>query len=309
MRTVPELTAFMGIAPQQLVKTLIYVADDRTVAALVRGDHELNEAKFRRLLGAQVVEMADPATVARSTGAPMGFAGPVGLQLVLVADTAVKGMANFVTGGNRRDTHLRNVNPGRDFEVQQFGDLRVITPEDPCPRCGGRIHFGRGIEVGHVFKLGTKYSEALRAIYLDRNGKEIPILMGCYGIGIGRTLAAAIEQNHDARGVVFPAPLAPFEVIVLPLQMHEPGVVETAERLYAELRERNLEVLLDDRDERAGVKFNDADLLGIPVRVTVGLRGVREGRVEVKLRTEESATAVATAQASALIRETCERAL
>lgn len=284
MRTVDEVTAFLGVTPDRLIKTLIYLADGKVVAALVRGDHDLNEAKFRNLLGAQAVELAGAVCIEETTGAPVGFAGPLGLKARIVADTAVMGMVNAVTGGNRKDLHLRNVNPGRDFNVNAVGDLRFINAGDACPRCGGEIRFGRGIEVGHVFKLGTKYSSALKAVFLDENGKESLIIMGCYGIGIGRTVAAAVEQNHDADGIVFPIPISPFEVVVLPLQMHEAAVVEAAERIYRELLDAKADVLLDDRDERAGVKFNDADLLGTPVRVTVGSKGVRKREVEIRMR-------------------------
>jgi len=303
IRTVEEVTSFLSISPGQLIKTLIFKSDGDVVAALVRGDHELNEIKLRNLLGAEQVEMAEPELVAEVSGAPLGFAGPMGLKVRVVADHAIKGMKNAVTGGNRRDLHLRNVNMERDFQVDLFGDLRVITPEDPCPRCGAEIQFGRGIEVGHVFKLGTKYSNAMRALFLDEDGIEKPIVMGCYGIGVGRTLAAAIEQNHDENGIIFPIPLAPFEVVILPLQMHEPEVVTASEKIYRELSKSGLDVLLDDRDLRAGVKFNDADLLGTPVRVTVGMRNLKKGHVEMKRRSEKESSQVPLQDAPALIEE------
>ncbi|MBW1817668.1 MAG: proline--tRNA ligase [Deltaproteobacteria bacterium] len=282
--TIEEVTAFLSVPAERLIKTLIYVVDEETVAVLVRGDHELNETKLRNLLGAQSAELADAALIEETTGSPVGFAGPPGIKTRIVADTAVKSMSNAVTGGNREDLHLKNVNMKRDFNVDLFGDLRVIRPGDACPRCGGDIHFGKGIEVGHIFKLGTKYSSALNAVFLDENGAEKTIVMGCYGIGIGRTVAAALEQNHDENGMILPIPIAPFEVTILPLQMHDATVVETAEKIYSDLSDQGVDVLLDDRDERAGVKFNDADLLGIPVRVTVGSRGVKNGEVEIKLR-------------------------
>ena len=245
--------------------------------------------------------MADPGLVAEVTGAPMGFAGPIGLQVRLVGDHAIKGMNNFVAGGNREDLHLRNVNMERDFRVDLFGDLRMITPEDSCPRCGAGIQFGRGIEVGHIFKLGTKYSKAMGAVFLDEHGIEKPIIMGCYGIGVDRTVAAAIEQNHDQDGIIFPIPIAPFEVVILPLQMQEPGVVESAEKIYRELSRYGLEVLLDDRDLRAGIKFNDADLLGTPVRITIGFRNLKNGQVEMKLRSEKESSYIPLHDAPALI--------
>jgi prolyl-tRNA synthetase len=303
IKTVEDVTSFLSITPDELIKTLIFVVDEDVVAVMVRGDHEINEAKLKNLLGAQDVELADTDLVSETTGAPMGFAGPVGLKIKLVADNAVKEMKNFVTGGNRTDLHLKNVNLGRDFSVDHFGDLRVITPQDSCPKCSGKIQFGRGIEVGHIFKLGTKYSKSLKALFLDEQGKERPIIMGCYGIGVGRTVAAAIEQNHDKNGIIFPIPISPFEVTILPLQIHETSVAETAEKIYADLLDHDIDVLLDDRDERAGVKFNDADLLGIPVRVTVGLRGVRNDQVEVKLRAEPESIVVPINEASAIIRQ------
>ncbi len=285
-RTIDEVTGFLKISPEQLVKTLIYVVDEAPVAVLLRGDHELNEAKLKNALGAQSVEMASERLVEEATGAPLGFAGPVGLKVKIVADNALKSMQNFVVGGNEKDLHLKNVNLERDFKVALIGDLRAIAPGDTCPRCGGEIAFGRGIEVGHVFKLGTKYSEAMKAVFLNEQGKETPMIMGCYGIGVGRTVAAAIEQNHDKDGIVFPVPVAPFEVTILPLQMHNEDVVAAASKIYEDLLEKGIDVLLDDRDERAGVKFKDADLLGIPVRITLGSRGLKNGEVEVKLRSE-----------------------
>ena len=303
IKTVENVTSFLSITPDELIKTLIFVVDEDVVALMVRGDHEINEAKLKNFLGAQNVELADTDLVSETTGAPMGFAGPVGLKIKLVADNAVKEMKNFVTGGNRTDLHLKNVNLGRDFSVDHFGDLRVITPQDSCPKCSGKIQFGRGIEVGHIFKLGTKYSKSLKALFLDEQGKERPIIMGCYGIGVGRTVAAAIEQNHDKNGIIFPIPISPFEVTILPLQIHETSVAETAEKIYADLLDHNIDVLLDDRDERAGVKFNDADLIGIPVRVTVGLRGLRNDQVEVKLRAEPESIVVPINEASSIIRQ------
>ena len=306
MKSVEEVTDFLSITPQALVKTLILRSGDRVLAALVRGDHELNEIKLKNLLGLDQIELADPKIVEEVTGAPMGFAGPVGLQIEVLADHAIRDMKDFVTGGNKSDLHLRNVNVERDFQVAQFADLRVIAPGDACPKCGGEAHFGRGIEVGHVFKLGTKYSKAMGAVFLDENGKEIPIIMGCYGIGVGRTLAAAIEQNHDQDGIIFPIPMAPFEVVILPLQMHESEVAETAEKLHEELLGFGLDVLLDDRDLRAGIKFKDADLLGTPLRITIGMRSLKEQKVELKLRTESESTLIPLRETSRIIREKIE---
>jgi len=303
MKTVEEVTGFLSISPEHLVKTLIWMVDEQPVAILIRGDHELNEAKLRSLMGAQSVELAPERVVEEITGAPMGFAGPAGLNVRIVADHAVKGMADFVTGGNQQDRHLLHVNLTRDVKVDLFGDLRVIMSGDGCPRCGGAIQFGRGIEVGHIFKLGTKYSQALNAVFLNREGKELPIIMGCYGIGVGRTVAAAIEQNHDENGILFPIPIAPFEVTILPLQMHQAQVVETAEKIYSDLMSDAIDTLLDDRDERAGIKFNDADLLGIPVRVTIGAKGVQKGQVEIKLRSDAESAFVPLDAAASFVKE------
>jgi prolyl-tRNA synthetase len=284
IKTIDEVTEFLSTRPEKLVKTLIYQTEHGPIAALVRGDHELNEAKLKNVLNVQELGMADPETVSEVTGAPMGFAGAIDLKVEKVADFALKEMKNMVMGANKKDKHILNVNEGRDFQVEKYADIRMITSSDPCPRCGGALRFGKGIEVGHVFKLGTKYSEALKANFLDRNGQENPIIMGCYGIGIGRTVAAAIEQNHDERGIIFPVSISPFEVTILPLEMHEAHVRKVAEDLYRCLSDLDLAVFLDDRDERPGFKLKDADLLGIPVRVTVSLRTLKEDAIEVKLR-------------------------
>ncbi len=303
VKTVTEVCSFLGIENKVLIKTLIYLADGKPVAILLRGDHELNEAKLKRHLGVQELNLADEDVIEEITGAPTGFAGPVGLKLDILADHAVKGMVNGVTGANKKDYHFMNVNLKKDFNVNAFSDLRVITSHDRCPRCGGKINFGRGIEVGHIFKLGTKYSHALNACYLDEAGKEKDIIMGCYGIGAGRTVAASIEQNHDKDGIIFPIPIAPFEVIILILQNHDKDVVAAAEKIYSDLLTNNIDVLLDDRKERAGSKFKDADLLGIPIRVTIGTKGVKNGEVEIKLRNEADRMTYPIDDASEIIRE------
>ncbi|KIH75566.1 prolyl-tRNA synthetase [Geoalkalibacter ferrihydriticus] len=284
-KSVEDVAAFLKTTPQRLVKTLIVQTDKgETLAVLLRGDRELNDIKLCRLLDCAWIEMAGEDVVLKATGAPNGFAGPVGLKLRIFADREVQAMADFITGANDKDAHYTGVNLGRDCEVETFADLRKAVAGDPCPRCAGKLEVWRGIEVGHVFKLGTKYSESLGAVVLDDQGRERLLVMGCYGIGIGRTLASAIEQNHDADGIIWPLPIAPFEVLVVMLNPNDAEVKAAAEKLYGELRERGVEVLLDDRDERPGAKFKDADLLGIPVRLTVGARGLKEGQVEVKLR-------------------------
>ena len=301
VRTIEELTAFLSLQPNQIVKTLIFSADGNTVAALIRGDHEVNEVKLKNLLGADQLELADPHLVAEVTGAPMGFAGPVGLKTKMIADHAVRNMVDFVTGANKEDFHLRNVNLERDFSVNQFADLRMIMHGDRCPRCDGELNFGRGIEVGHVFKLGTKYSKAMRAVFLDEQGEEKLFFMGCYGIGIARTVAAAIEQKHDEDGIIFPISIAPFEVALLPLQMHERDVVDAAQKIYDACVAGGVDVLMDDRDVRPGVKFKDADLLGTPLQVTVGERTLKQGMVEIKARSERESTKVLLSEAPSLI--------
>ncbi|NPA49375.1 MAG: proline--tRNA ligase [Thermodesulfobacteria bacterium] len=284
VRKVEEVAAFLGVPTWKLVKTLLYLVDGKPYAVLVRGDHELNEVKLRRALGAEKVEMADPETVERLTGAPVGFAGPVGLSgLTIIADKAVAGLKNFVTGANEEDAHYVNVNHPRDFKIEAFFDLRNVTEGDLCPRCGKPLELTRGIEVGHVFKLGTKYSEAMGATFLDREGKERPFVMGCYGIGVSRTVAAAIEQNHDENGIIWPLALAPFHAALLTLGA-DSDLLQASERLYQALWESGVEVLWDERDERPGVKFKDADLIGLPYRVVLGKKFKSEGKVEIKPR-------------------------
>ncbi|AJE03443.1 proline--tRNA ligase [Geobacter pickeringii] len=284
-RSVEEVTAFLGIPASSLIKTLLVVADGEPLAVLVRGDHELNEIKLAKIIGTETLEMASEEIVEKVTGAPVGFAGPVGLKVRIVADLATQGMKNFVTGANGRDLHYKNVNFDRDFTPSLFADVRNVVHGDPCPRCSaGHLELWRGIEVGHVFKLGTNYSEKLHATYLDADGKEQSIFMGCYGIGIGRTVAACIEQNHDADGIVFPIPIAPFHCIVSAVNSKDASVMAAAEGLYQTLTAAGVEVLFDDRDERPGSKFKDADLIGIPLRLVVGSKNLANGKVELKIR-------------------------
>jgi prolyl-tRNA synthetase len=283
-RTVEDVTAFLKITPIQLVKTLLYTAGKDTVAVLVRGDHEANEIKIKRLLGVPELELASAATVERVTGAPVGFSGPVGLKGVLiVADHAVKALRNIVVGGNQANTHYLNANWDRDFLVEQFADLRNARAGDPSPRKDGTLIATKGIEVGHVFMLGTKYSKAMNASYLDPYGQETPAVMGCYGIGVGRTAASAIEQNHDDKGIIWPFPIAPFHIHLLTLSQSA-STTQAAAHLYQELITAGFEVLWDDRDERAGVKFNDADLLGAPFQIVIGDKSLADGLIELKSR-------------------------
>jgi prolyl-tRNA synthetase len=291
-RTVEEVTRFLKIAPQQLVKTLLYIAENDPVAVLVRGDHDVNEIKVKRLLAVTDLELAAPDKVQELTGATVGYAGPVGLKGVsILADQAIKHLRNFVIGANKTDTHFVDANVGRDFTVDQFGDLRNAQAGDVSPRGDGTLRTAKGIEVGHVFMLGTKYSEAMSAKFLDAQGQEQLAVMGCYGIGVSRTAAAAIEQNHDAKGIIWPIPIAPFLIHLLPVSQSQP-VMQLAQQLYDSLTEASVDVLWDDRDERAGVKFNDADLIGAPFHLVLGDKGLTQGVVEIKNRKTGQTTRV-----------------
>jgi len=284
VRTIEEVSSFLNVSPKQIVKTLIFNADGKPCAILIRGDQEVNEIKVKNYLGAAEVELADDEMIMKATGAPRGFAGVVGIKSKVIADYSIMNLVNMVTGANKEDHHLKNVNIGRDFQVESFADLRVSEPGDACPRCTGVIKFVRGIEVGHIFKLGTKYSKAMKAVYLDRDGKEKTMIMGCYGIGIGRTVAACIEQNFDDNGIIWPMALAPYAIIITPVNINEKDVMKASEDIYSELVACGVEVILDDRDERAGVKFKDADLIGIPLRIVVGPKNLAQGDVELKIR-------------------------
>jgi len=285
LKTVEQVASFLKVEPKSLIKTLIIETDNEPVAALVRGDHELSLVKLKKAIGAEIVEFATPKRIEEITDGPLGFSGPVGIKLKIIADRSIKHIKNAVTGANKGDYHLINVNLERDFQVNQFADIRVASDGDPCPRCLEEVlRSSRGIEVGHVFKLGTKYSESMNATFVDTNGKERFFIMGCYGIGIGRTVAAAIEQNFDENGIVLPLSLAPYEVVVLPLNMKDTQIKSVAEDIYRKLSDHGVEVLIDDREESAGIKFKDADLMGIPLHVTVGPKTLKEGAVEIKLR-------------------------
>lgn len=306
--TVAEVAEFLGVDPRQIVKTLLYESDLGPVAALVRGDREINEIKLKNVLGAEWLELAGEETVRRLSGAPPGFAGPLGLpeEVRIVADRSLEGLQGFVCGANKADAHLVGVRLGRDLDLAEVHDLLLVRGGDPSPRGEGALELFRGIEVGHIFKLGAKYSRSMGATYADETGAEHPMVMGCYGLGIGRTVAAAIEQNHDEGGIVWPRPLAPFEVLLMALNPNDAAVREAADRIYGELRERGADVLYDDRDERPGVKFNDADLLGVPVRIVVGGRSLAEGKVEVSHRRDREKLPVAPGEAVAKALELLE---
>lgn len=305
-RKVAAVTAFLGIAPSLLVKTMVYLADGEPLAVLVRGDHEVQEVKLKNLLGAVDVVLADDQQIFDATGVPSGYLGPVGLKIPVVADREIAVMRNMVIGGGEKNYHLRNANLERDFRVDKIGDLRQVTLSDRCPTCGGELEFTKGIEVGHIFKLGTSYSQAMKATYLDSDGQEKFFVMGCYGIGVSRIVAAAIEQNHDQDGIIFPLPLAPFKVAVLNLSPNEEKISGAAEAIYQGLLAAGIEVLLDDRDERPGSKFKDADLVGIPYRVTVGKGFAADGTVEIRRRGGETVVVPLT-EAVGRIRTDIER--
>ena len=293
-RTIEEVSGFLRLPPDRFVKTLLYkTPHGETVAVLVRGDHEASETKIQSALGGDMVELADAQTIERVTGAPVGFAGPAGLAVRTIADASLRGARGMVSGANRADEHVTNLDLERDAGHVTYADVRQGVAGDRCPRCErGTFGAHRGIEVGQVFYLGTKYSEAMKAHFLGADGQERPIEMGCYGIGITRTVAAAIEQHHDAAGIVWPAPLAPFGAHVIPVNVGDTTLRETAERIATELEEQGVDTVLDDRDERPGVKFKDADLIGIPARVTVGPRALQKGCVELKPRAAKEAQEV-----------------
>ncbi len=283
-KTVEEVTQFLGVSAKDLVKTLIFETDKGYIAVLVRGDHEVNEKRVKDKLSLTHIQLADEKSIEKLSNSPKGFSGPIGLSIPIFADIDIKKMYNFVTGANEKDAHYINVNLDRDFKVSQFLDIRRYAPGDLCPHCGSETRMDKGIEVGHTFKLGTKYSKAMGATFIDEKGNEKEIVMGCYGIGVGRTVAAAIEQSHDENGIIFPMPIAPFQVIILPVNIKVELIRETAERLYQDLTERGIEVLYDDRDETPGVKFKDADLIGIPIRLTIGEKNLKKGLIEIKKR-------------------------
>ncbi len=296
--TIEELTGFFGCSPERFGKTIIYVADNEPVAVMLRGDRDVNETKLKNHLGCGSLEMADAETVTKATGADVGFAGPVGLGARIVADPEIMEINNMITGANETDYHYRNVNAGRDFSVDSVADIRNVTHGDLCPECGKRLNIEPGIEVGHIFKLGTKYSKALGCVYLDEEGNEKPMVMGSYGIGVGRTMASIIEQNHDENGIIWPASVAPYHVIIVPVNMEVKEQAVLAEKMYEELCNAGIEAVLDDRLERPGVKFKDADLTGIPVRITIG-RKAADGIVEYKKRDSAAVEEIRTSEALA----------
>lgn len=284
VRSVSEVADFLQTTPDKVLKTMIYQTDEGAVAVLLRGDHEVNEVKLKNFLQVSELFLAPEEVIRQETNAAVGFAGPVGLNLPIYADYGLGSAVNLVAGANENDYHIININFDRDLVVKGFADLRQASNSDPCPRCGAALEFLRGIEVGHVFKLGYKYSKALKATFLDDQGREQYMFMGCYGIGVSRIVAAAIEQNHDLDGIIFPMPLAPFQVLLVPIAANDADTMAVASRLYREIRAAGIEVLFDDRNERPGIKFKDGDLLGIPVRVVLGPKTLAQGAAEVRQR-------------------------
>ncbi len=306
--TVEKVSQFLNVDPSRLVKTLIYKADGRPIALLIRGDYDANETKLKNFLKCETLELADEKAIDDLTGGPLGFSGPVGLKGIhMIADLALEGMVNFITGANKRDTHLINVNLKRDFEVNEFGDFRVITQADPCPKCNKKITINKAIEIGHTFKLGTKYSKALDANFLDKNGTSHPIVMGCYGIGVNRIAASLIETSNDGDGIIWPLSVSPYEVILLALNVNDKTVKKNCDDIYKRLLKEGVEVLYDDRDERAGIKFKDADLIGMPIQIVIGEKNARKGKVEVKLRRTKEVNVVNSHDAMDVLRNIFRR--
>ncbi len=299
-RTVEEVTEFLNLKPENLVKTLLLKAGDKNIAALIRGDHELNPLKLARRLGVEKVDLMSAEQVMAITGADVGFAGPIGLEdTVIIADNAIKPMKDFVVGANRDDMHYMHVYHTRDFSVEKFDDIRLAQDGDTS-RSGGRLREIKGIEVGHIFQLGTKYSAAMGATFTTSEGDIQPIVMGCYGLGIGRTLQAIVEVSHDENGIILPVSVAPFEVVLFTANAEDNAQKQKAESIYGDLIEEGIEVLLDDREERAGVKFKDADLIGYPLRVVCG-RAMHEGKIEIKWRHKSESELIELENASQTI--------
>jgi prolyl-tRNA synthetase len=304
-RTIADLAAFLHVDPARCVKTLIVEGEGEDVVALViRGDHELNAVKAQKLPGvASPLALASPERVLAATGSEPGYVGPVGLSCRIYADHSALALADFVCGANEKDMHLTGVNWERDVQGAQPADLRKVVEGDPSPSGRGRLKIARGIEVGHIFQLGRKYSEPMKAMVLDEAGREVTVLMGCYGIGVTRIVAAAIEQNHDERGIIWPEPIAPFQVVLVPINLQKSARVrEVADRLYAELSAAGIEVLYDDRDARPGVKFADAELLGIPHRLVVAERGLEAGKLEYRHRRDTTSTEFPAGEALTFLR-------
>jgi len=308
IKTIEEVANFVGVAPHQTLKAVFYSADAELIFVVIRGDLEVNETKLRNLVKSAELRLATEAEVG-AAGLVAGAASPVGLKgIKIIADDSITLGTNFVAGANKPDAHLKNVNYPRDFEVSIVADIATARSDDGCPKCNGKLLSSLGIEVGHVFKLGTFYSEKLNAFFLDQNGISQPIIMGTYGIGLGRLLAAAIEQNHDDKGIIWPLSIAPYQVYLCPLRLENQDVAKAAEKVYKELHNQNVEVLFDDRDDSPGVKFNDADLLGIPLRLTISPRTLQSQSIELKWRKENQAELVPLKEITLKINELIRKA-
>lgn len=296
--SIEQVSKMIGCEPSRMIKTLIYLADEKPVAVLIRGDHDANEGKIRRALSVTSLELADDETITKVTGAPVGFAGPVGISCPVIADHDVPAIVDAVTGANEGDKHYTGVNFGRDYVIDTTHDLRDAVAGDPCPKCDGNLEVVHGIEVGHVFKLGTKYSVSLGADFLDEKEQRHPLIMGCYGIGVNRIVASAAETRHDDNGLIWPLAIAPYSVLVIPLNMDDEEVISTADDIYNDLTAAGVDVLYDDRAQRPGFKFKDADLVGIPLRIVIGGRGLKDGVVEIKWRTDDEPQKIAVGEAT-----------
>jgi len=308
--TVEKVSEFLKVGPEKLVKTLLYTADSAPVAVLIRGDYDVNETKVKAYLKCETLKLADENLIREVTGGPLGFSGPVGLKKVrMVADQSVLGMSNFITGANKKDAHLINVNLERDCAVSEFGDFRMISGEDPCPQCNKKIGIKKAIEIGHTFKLGTKYSAALGATFLGRDGKPSPVIMGCYGIGLNRIAASLIEASNDKDGIIWPLSISPYQVVLMPLNMQDESVCKLAEGLYKKMVKSNIDVLFDDRNQRAGIKFKDADLIGFPLKVIIGERGIPTNTVEIKVRKDHETRSISADEVVAEIKKYLDKDL
>ena len=289
-KSVEAVAKFLNLPTRQIVKTILFENENGLVAGLVRGDHEINLVKLRNLIGCEWLEPAEEQAISKHPELHCGYVGPIGIGIPVYADCEISALQDFVTGANKPSTHLIGVQVERDLKIEQFSDIKTIKANDPCPHCeDGKYQVKRGIEVGHIFILGTKYSSAMKAVYLDQEGKEKALIMGCYGIGVGRTAAAAIEQNHDDRGIIWPLNLAPFQVIIIPVNYSNEDLKSVCDNIYDQLQKIGIETLLDDRSDRLGAKLKDADLIGVPLQIIVGSKNLSAGQIELKTRkTNES---------------------
>jgi len=306
-KTAEEVAQFLKVKVSDLVKTLIYFADNTPIAVLIPGDREVNESKLMSVTGAKKLFLASPAQIEEITGGPVGFSGPVGLNLKIIADFSISNLSDFIVGANKKDTHFLNVNIERDFKVLEFVDVKMPKDGDACPKCGKPIELKTGIELGHTFNLGTRYSSKMKAQFLDEKGTEQTMIMGCYGIGVSRIISAVIEQHNDENGIIWPKQIAPFDVIVIPLNMNDETQKTLSLQIYEDLKKKGIDVLLDDREDPAGAKFKDADLIGIPLKIVLGDRALKEGNVEFQLRETHEKIKVKKEEAAAKAVELCKK--